>query len=584
MTLDVGLGYDVVLTNNFDGPVELDLGQLLRNAAVKRVYSADTEWVVPYATLIRLNKGSVIHVEFIVVKTGVYELMRGNRTLVSVQALGEMSNTGLDPGISAVAEKRLTQDLRSNADHPLWDTWRDISFYVPPLSGGFHAEQPYQSEENRYIAMMETDRAYRITQHNGGPLCSWLLEEQGRFCSDSVSIALGKGIALDECQMLSDANPACGDHVSSDGSSCSCLLRGVTCDYQYGQAGTSLNKNRNVYVKTCSEPTTYVGRVTRVAGIDLRSMEGHVIVRDVGDRHASLNVPHVVSMGHRYNDESPSSPKSTYVNLVTLTEGYYPLKAIHSAHGQPGLKLYEDLAGVTRGCFQWLDDTACYRDMRCVWDGRLCTQREVLPVLQQAQVAQSQNTVPENVLSYLLMAQSMKQAAAFHLAYLLSDAKHYLETSRRYEEYFARNASKVSGEASRNLQTSFEEWVHALDMERMVRDLLSTTQFIEDLFVSDRGNSAAVDEVNAQANALMRPTRRALAALLDHSRYETRFVYWSCCVVAWATALAGTLIFSRLDMAVRLSQEYSYHNIPSAADFVAPPHDDDESSEEEPDS
>ena len=552
------MGYRLVLRNDFSGPVVLNVERLLRNSAVHTIYTKDTEWEVPYVVSISLQPGGEVTVIFIVVATGVFDLFDDSQVHVTARVEGVPQDTGLDPGLSAEAERRILEDPRSKHTHPVWATapQSTAKFYVPPLNAGFYSENPHISELNRYMQMLKVGNAYRFVFHNDGEVCRWV--SQPRYCSADVSFLLGTGVKATACGSLTLATPVCQALFTSNDDVCLCLRKGETCDFQYN----TQVPDTKVYTQVCDFDSATAAKMNRSTGVDLSSLEGHVLVGEVGDSHVSLNVPHALSVSLTYNNEKPDTQKSAYVDVVPIDKGYFVIPAVHSEAQSTSLQSYKDLLGITGGCFLYPNASHCFSDLGCLWDGMTCTQPETLPLYQNNGFAQS--TLPDNVVTYLLLSQSVKIAHSHHLAYLLFDQKKGKESRRlseQYQEQFNTIISRINGQSSRTLKAEFEAWEHALQLEREVRETLFGMTFLEDVLGQEPGLSKELVELRSEVTKL---TDQRTMKLSRVHHFSTRMLFWSCCIVAWLMAAVGCYLYSRLHLVVRLSEPYCFRNVPTA--------------------
>ncbi|KAJ9468718.1 hypothetical protein DIPPA_16335 [Diplonema papillatum] len=542
VSLTAGWGYVLVFKNELEtAPVELGVESLLSSCAIESFKTRDSEWDLPYARSITLSPASTVTARVIVTQKGTFELLSGGAVAVTVSVEGPAPSVGLNMGLSEKASER-ARDARSSPAHPLWAAAEEVRLFLP-LTGGFHPG----SLDLRAL------EPYRLTIHNDGEACRWQLHAAGRYCSADLSVDLASDMPFDECAARAAVHPRCGKYLVANGKLCRCLLRGRVCDYQLSREGN------DVYFKTCGDDLPdgggAAGRASR--SLDLSHLEGHVVWKSVEDQSCVLGVPSVRAAALRFDEAAYTErAKGTTVSFVPVQRGRLTVGS--AAPEMPGELRVSD------GCFLHTSAVACYADFLCSWDGATCGPTRGLGLL----ARETQSAVPSNVWNRLRLQRAGHALHASHLAYIISNDEAFLAESVAAEKSFLGNLSLIRDLPS-TFRDEYEAWMHALDVERHLRSELSGAFFLEDVFKLEAVAFGSVWAAFAGFADLHRAVHEATGVLVRSSPFHTRCVFWSCSVVAWLFAAACALLLTRLDMAVRLSKPYSFHNVsarPGTAD------------------
>ena len=373
------------------------------------------------------------------------------------------------------------------------------------------------------------------------------------YCSADLSVDISRdGISLIDCQARVAVNPQCRGLLVYNEHLCRCLsVKYPNCDFQESIKGSSIHQ------LNCDKEPQPVADLEQFHGIDFSALEGHVVWKRISDQSCTLNVPSVISIAIRYTQgEIPFSGKRTFVSMIPVDKGSYTLQNLDGT--------VKDQSFVTQGCFRYLTQPQCFNDITCVWNGVECA-----PSSLPKKLVPTHNTdIPDNLWVRLQLHRASHILHTNHLAYLISDENSYLETSLEYEKYLLQNMTEIR-DISHTLIDEFYVWKHAMEIERNMRKDLSNIVFVEDIFTSQVALLQYFgNQTRAAFNFLTTDIRSQTARATTWSDHNTRYIFWSSCVTSWTFALLAIFVLSRLDMAVRLSNSYSYHNVPEGSAYT----------------
>eukprot|EP00756_Hemistasia_phaeocysticola_P009661 Hpha_TRINITY_DN14932_c0_g6::TRINITY_DN14932_c0_g6_i1::g.143041::m.143041 len=571
--LKVDTAYKLVFSNNLSvdhGEVSICVGPLTASAAVWKVQTDVSDWDVPYATRLSVSPGSKVAIYLKLVQTGIFifaDDSGGGCNVPDLPAAVTVGVTGTEPqyvvdaGLPQLVQDRLC-DERRQPRHPEWLGAMRFDVDLVQTGGMRDANARGTGTKMRMMQM----QPYRVGVHGFEPPgCTWTVTHLNTFCQTDLRKDISNDMPLDVCRATAALDPDCSNVIYSNGTACRCVQRGEQCDYLQSMTGMNISRLDCAANQEIQPPAR--------TGVDTRALSGHVLWSAVEDRTARVEIPYV--RGIELRGDSRFGAR-TYVSLIPIDRGLYDLRTLS------GPQVMGTQAEVSRGCHTRSTELECSAEdaLECLWDGELCSQnnrmvsamnREVLECTaalsmvelgDTAASAFQQGRLSDNLWYRLNMRRAAQIMHSNHDAYVISSVTTYRSEAESYADYFKGNLSKVADEGA-GLLTMFETWKHKLNNEDVARYNLSRTGFIEDVFLNLSRTQSQREAVARSFASVQGSTRQVLLGYLEWSEHNTRFLFWSCAAVCWFFCGVAVFLLHRLEVAVRLSNEYCFRNVPT---------------------